>query len=229
MEKVIGRVKSLLALAKSDNPNEATAAMCAAQRLIDQHRLTVAEIEAKTKQVKEHAEFFDEPLCKGKLIANWKIRLASVLAVYNGCDTLTKRSHQKLSKRLVSSEIVIVGRLSDVQNVRFLFAWGLVEIQKISKRHCKGKGRKYYNSWYNGVVTGIDRQLERHKSSLEQMPVSQMALTRLDDRLNEAKELINKMFRVDINKSKLKCLESAYRNGIEAGENMNLPTKKSLP
>jgi hypothetical protein len=222
MEKVLERVKRLLALAKSDNPNEAANAMAVAQKLIDEHRLSVAEIEIRTNQQKEQAEaFFDEPLITGKIIPKWKIRLASILVKHNGCEMLSRRIPG-------NRKLIIFGRASDVENVRFLFAWATSELQRMSKRYCNGRGRGYYNSWYHGAVSGIDAQLTKWEIERASKPVSTMALVALDNRRSEAQKLIEKLIIVKKEKIKVKTDNEAFSKGYRVGKNLNLKPEKAL-
>jgi hypothetical protein len=222
---VIEKVKRLLALAKSDNEHEAANAMAMAQRLIQQHRLSVAELEAETGNATEQPEIHQEtPVISGKRIPKWKVRLFLALARHNGC------SHFHHGRRGADKHYVLVGRSSDVENVRFLFAYASSELTRISDLQCGGHGRSYRDSWYHGAVSGIDEQLKRAAES-ERATATSRALMVLDGRRSEAEALMNKSF--DIKTTKVRTRGNmdwgAYRAGKEVGNRMQIKPRKALP
>lgn len=222
---VIDKVKRLLALAKSDNEHEAANAMAMAQRLIQQHRLSVAELEAETGNATEQPQIHQEtPVISGKRIPKWKIRLFLALARHNGCE------HFHHGRRGADKHYVLVGRSSDVENVRFLFAYASSELTRIANIHCGGQGRSYRDSWYHGAVSGVDAQLKRASES-ERATATSRALMVLDGRRSEAEALMKKSFEVKTSKVKTRSDMNwrAYSAGKEVGNRMQIQPRKALP
>lgn len=146
---ILARVKKLLALATSSNPHEAATAAAQAQRLMDEHNLTVAHLDASDDPIGK------EPLdgnVRGRL-SSWRCSLAQRLADHNGAMALVS-----------GGEIRLAGRASDVAMVRSLYEYLVREIDRLVKRDAHGRGRGYANAFRHGAVYTIGRKLdeERH-------------------------------------------------------------------
>lgn len=123
--KIIERIRALLALA-SNNPSEAEAASAAARAaaLMAEHHLAQAEIEASGGETEADdigAEILEE---MGAQCATWKRVLLFGI------------------RRLFHVEIVALpgkvsafGRLSDVQTVRYMWAYLTQEIENLARRY----------------------------------------------------------------------------------------------
>ena len=86
--KVLNKIKKCLALAGSDNPNEAATAMRQAHALMEKHgvsshEITMADIGESTVKSKTMAR--DKP-------AQWEARLAAMVGRAFGCQMLVKRA-----------------------------------------------------------------------------------------------------------------------------------------
>jgi hypothetical protein len=79
MTPIITRIHKLLALAQSDNPNEAGIA-AQAQRLMDEHRLTESDLTIEDKILK-YIRLYGDPLHRR---SSWKEQLCSYVGRHNG-------------------------------------------------------------------------------------------------------------------------------------------------
>ena len=158
-EHIISKVQKLLRLAGANNsPEEAAAAASKAQDLIDQHNLTEALLAFDTAQpVDEEVVNFQTagaPLDSQKTQQTWRVRLASTLAKINGCRIY-----------LSGADIALVGRPSDAETVRYLYAYLTRETEQLADRHGKGMGRTWRNNFRLGVVDTITHKLhEQHRA-----------------------------------------------------------------
>lgn len=85
-DTALEKIKKLLSLAKSDNPNEAEAALRQARKLMDLHQLDTSDVHA--------SEAHEECLSTGvsKKAPAWMIRLAQTCAVAFGCEVICSTS-----------------------------------------------------------------------------------------------------------------------------------------
>lgn len=179
---VIERVKKLLALSKSDNANEAAAAMAVAQRLMSEHQIAEAELE--TCEPDERAQVEVDPLDVGGVtLAYWKGSLGCGLAKIHGCRAWTTRG------KTGAKVLVIVGRPSDVATVRYLYAWLVLETERLAQRNAMGGGRSYADSYRKGCVAGILAAMRQADSEVRATATGS-ALMRLDARRAECEALL---------------------------------------
>ena len=222
MDAIKAKISKLLAMATSENENEAALAMSLAQTLIEKHKLSLAELsDAEASLIDEEGIIKDEdPLFAGGRISTWKSTLAHYISKINGCK-LVKYTHQGHSvggER--GSKLVIFGRPSDIANTRFLLAYAIVQLTRLAPM---GRGKEYANSWYLGAVQGIWQQMEAAKRKV-QATASSYALVKLDRRDKEVDLFISG------NVGKLRKGSSshsninghAYNQGMAAGRNIDL-------
>jgi hypothetical protein len=118
---IIEKVQKLLALSKSCNANEAAAAAAVANRLIDQYRLSEADLDADVEGELEPIEEDSDYLYQSGKITAWKQTLVSILVKHYGCaywNDATYASGRKVTR------YKLVGKRSDVGIVRYMFATG---------------------------------------------------------------------------------------------------------
>ncbi|MFA4971485.1 MAG: DUF2786 domain-containing protein [bacterium] len=218
LSPVLDKVRKLLRLAQSSNENEAAAAMGAAQRLIDEHRLSVAELEASGQEPSEPMVEAGEVLMEGSRVATWKVRLMLALVKANGCSMWFSRPRYT---RVTTYQFV--GRKSDVESVKYLLAYALNELGRLAEAQCRGMGRSAFASWYLGAVAGIREKLEAAKQEVR-ATASTSALAVIDKRQGEAQAFREAL----TNGTKTVAVRSsisdacAYNRGLEAGRSLNL-------
>lgn len=147
--EAIAKVAKLLRLAQSNNPHEAALAASRAQEIMDRFKLQGGDIsldgEAKPNEPVQH--FVHDPLdVDGSAL--WKGRLGVTIAKQNQC---------KLYKS--GGTTCLIGRASDVNAVRYIYAWLVREIDRLAERDCKGCGRTYWNNFRHGAVETVCNRL----------------------------------------------------------------------
>lgn len=86
-DAVIEKIKKLRALAQSTNAHEAANAAAAAERLLQEHRLSEAELEANDVETVGGAEEDAAPVdTLGEKITRWKDLLLAALCRGHGCS-----------------------------------------------------------------------------------------------------------------------------------------------
>lgn len=159
-DEAISKVRKLLALAQSDNANEAANAAARAQEIMDKYSLQAAMLEMSdpASQPEEQVKEFADPLVSGKFIWRWKTVLAMHVSKVNGCTLYN-----------AGGAIKIIGRPSDAATVRYMFAYIVNEVERLGRRDCAGEGLTYSNNFKLGCVDTIGARLqEQHQKFGEQ-------------------------------------------------------------
>lgn len=159
-DQVLDKVRKLLRLGSSDNQNEAASAIAMAQRLMDEHAISVAQIELDDSKPAEREEIreYEEPLVFGTThLTTWKGRLCHVISQANGCKTY---------KRGGTGIVMLIGRATNAEKVRYLYHYCASEINRLTKAHARGNGRTYANNFRIGCVDAIEEAIKRERESL---------------------------------------------------------------
>lgn len=189
LEEAMDKVEKLLRLAESDNPNEAAAAAAQAQKILDRYEITKAMLEERGEEEpddEEVAVFRESPLHSATKfnLDKWRTRLAGIIAEHNMCDVI-------LSTGLTQKHIVVVGRPSDVEKVRYIFDWMFSETERLCKRDGRGQGRTWRNNYRHGVVDTIERKFdEAREEVIEELKdgATSTALIKVDKALQRMEE-----------------------------------------
>lgn len=160
-EEAVSKAAKLLRLATSDNPNEAALAAAKAQEIIDRFKLNADALngEPKADEPDEPIRNFENPLDGnpyGKA-STWRLRLASALARANQCRVWTR-----------GGAAMLVGRPSDAEAVRYLFAYLANEVDGLAKRDAAGNGKAWANNFRLGAVEAIQAKLVEQKKSTQE-------------------------------------------------------------
>ena len=218
--ELISKIRKLLALGNSEcNLNEASAAMQAAQALMDKYRITSAEIEAagnagedKEKPVKD-----EKPILEGARIFAWRKTLLSSIAKHNDCAHYFTHNHR-------DTRYYVFGRASDLEVMRSMFVYAETQVAFLCKRHCKGFGHVYAENWCTGAVAGIAEKLNEARKAA-QTNVSCTAMVLLRSRAEESRtEMYNQVHglrSVNIARHSQRD-QTAYNHGRVVGGMINL-------
>lgn len=150
MADVLDRLRKLLALAKSDNPHEASLAAELAQKLMVQHHLDEFALENADRPPEEPIEDQGaiEPERDGqpRRIPSWEVFLAGAVARSVDC-----RIYYTPGER-----ISVVGRKSDAQVARYLFMYLARAINRLADTFWKQEGDRRQGAarWKNGFRLG---------------------------------------------------------------------------
>jgi len=205
-ETVLDKVRKLLALAESDNPHEAALAAAKAQALMEEHAIATADLgEAGADEAIGEGELWAAP---GSTLPAWRGALASALAKVGGC--MVYRHGGRLQ---------LVGRPSDVEAVRVLFGLLAAEVERLTARLGRGRGRSFAHSFRLGVVIQIRREVEAaQRETRERMrgTVTSSALVVVDRRAREAQ--VHAQQAHHLGRSGYRSsVRGGYREGQQAG------------
>lgn len=154
------KLAKVLALTTSPNEGEAAAAMLHLQRLLKQHNLTVADLEAKG-QAKPEIQKRGYDLAKAAF--KWKLNLAECIAEFHYCYAIVNHNAKTVN---------FIGRPDNVEALEMLYGWLIEQIRQLSTRT-----RKEHIQTTNEHIDPLRWQLQFGLG----------VVSRLDDRLAEIK------------------------------------------
>ena len=226
MDMIRDKVRKLLQLATSDNQNEAALAMSMAQSLIDKYNLEM--IELSEKEVVKFEEIIEakEPLYVGGRIPGWKSILAGILARHNNCRIIIQKGMGGASSNR-ETHLKIYGRETDIDHVRYMFAYALDQLTRLSYIPCVGEGHRFKDSWYHGAVMGIKDKLDESKKEVLSNS-SQFTVNKYNQLGTDVDDFIkSKYSKLRSCKCNSKLDSSAFSNGRKTGREISLNNKHS--
>jgi hypothetical protein len=219
LSSVIGKVQKLLALSKSSNPNEAANAAAAANKLIDEYRLSEMDLSTEEQELDPMVEDDGYVYETGRIIP-WKSALVRNLAAHYGVAHFNDNHYPEGRK---VSRYKLIGRTSDIHIVRYMFTWLSVECQRLADTNAKGSGRVFVASYCEGFVQGVANQLRASRQEAKATATSS-AIIKLDARLQESQNFMYAQH--DLRKSKGKSFAQrdygAFAAGQQQGQNIHL-------
>lgn len=220
LQNIILKVQKLLELSKSSNVHESSAATGAANKLIDQYRLSAIDIATDSGESDPTVEDDSYIYETGRVIP-WKNVLIHVLTTHYGVANYNDVYFPEGRK---VSRFKLVGRSSDIQIVRYMFTWLTAECHRLANLQVKGQGRITVASYCEGFVTGISLQLRASRKEVQQTATSS-AIIKLDDRLQESKDFMYNKY-TDMKKvnyqTKSRLDTQAFAAGQQQGKNIHL-------
>jgi hypothetical protein len=169
LAKTIAKVRRLLEMSKhsansaTTNENEMRAAAAAADRIMQEHRISQAMLEqvgdVEAEPMIEHC------VAKGGRRTAWRETVLAALTTHYGCAWYLSSGRvggEYYGKGREGSKGVqsytVVGTKSDVEIVEYMYTYITNEIQRLCRWHTGGKGVKYALAWMVGCADGISRQ-----------------------------------------------------------------------
>ncbi len=160
-EKVLERIKKLLALATSSNEHEAAAAAAKAQELLLKHNLDESMLDDKEEESADFYSFIDK---------NY-VGVRGVLLHYICQATMCTEVLQSLAGG--HKKYYIFGKKENLEVVEYLY-WHL--IRQINHLSPKPLGGRISNSWRLGAVTTVGKRLTQTITEFQQASDATKAL-----------------------------------------------------
>jgi len=207
LQKVMQKVVQLRALAaRAGTQAEAETAAAQAESLIAKYQIDEASIvfPDAAESIEQH-----DPLWSGKLNETWRGSLCAGLSKDHGCAVVATREGNGTTYR-------IAGRKSDVEIVRYMFAWLTVEIERLAQRE---KGRADKTAFRCGAVTGALRAMrEARAEEVKASPAGASAALVLSNRSDESMNFLQKSLGGRFGSSRTsRVAVDAFRRGLSAG------------
>jgi uncharacterized protein DUF2786 len=185
---LIAKIQKLRALAQSANVHEAAAAAAAAEKLIQEHSLSEAELEVGAAGLDDPVLCEEAAVLPGRKLATWQTQLLVVLCQSYQCSGFYRRSVARngaLRSEEPGSRFMAYGRKQDVEMLRYQFAWFSAEVTRLALKFGQGQGRTYANSFRLGAVQAISASLFEARRAARNQASSQ-ALVLVDSRAEKA-------------------------------------------
>lgn len=227
---VIEKIKKLLSLANSSNEHEAALAAAHAQRLLAEHNLGMADIDASHKP--DTADRIEMEAAKN--LPKWVRYLSSGVCSAFDCQAIHHPANGKLT---------FIGVGADAQVAAYTFTFLLRTIKRLCSTYMKqhaglpmtARNRELMRqSYYLGAVSTITARLGEQKNST---PVTSSALVPVKDAL--IKQAMNEIGNIRTMRSRRSYVHSeAYFKGQKDGRQVGIqqgvehkrsPSKVLLP
>ena len=205
--KIIDKIKKLLALSKSSNENEAILAYQRAQELLTKHNISLDDIQVDIN-IKE------EVVWTGDKLEEWKFTLYSIIAHCNYCQLILRIFNNK------NHIYTLIGKIHNIVIVKEMYRYLLNTIERVSKEKAGQLNEKYektglmltdqaYESIKIGVVKGLSTRLLQQKAQMESGGIQK---TFEDDPIEETTAIvISKLYNEESEKIN-QYLNSKYEN-----------------
>jgi hypothetical protein len=176
IDKIIDRIQKLRALAESTNVHEAAAAAAAAQTLMDENRVSEAQLQAEGDVADEPVTDTDVLAATGfKTPVEWMTRLASGVAIANGCR-ISVRSSTRPSRygfrEGVAGKIRMWGQQKNLDAATYIFHMLRNEIERLASRYDAGSRGATISFKLGAAVEISERVVKAHKESMDKLGVA---------------------------------------------------------
>ena len=191
LSDIVHRVKKLYDLSRSTtSQNEASVAIRAAEKLLQEHRLSLAEIENHDASNLEQPSEDGERLDPGLRIASWKKYLLSTLCRHYGCT-----SYVGWVSGIQGGfwALRIIGCPTDVELCKLQYGHIKQQIDQLTAANASGRGRSYCDSYRKGMISAFGKYLESTRIQVRKAATT-TALVRLDQKAAEAKQKMQELY-----------------------------------
>jgi hypothetical protein len=225
-DSIIEKIRALRNLAqnKAATVEEAATAARLAELLIQKHAFAEADLEGAAPE-----GIVNDDNCLtdwGERQNVWQNILISALGKAYNCGIVFK--HNKSG----SPGLYAIGRPSDVELLRYQFAFFVVELTRLAHHLApstlkRGEGKRWHNSFYRGGVNAITESLKAVKQEARGQATSS-ALAVVDKHMNAIEALKSKLYPSSREVKMGGSVDpDAYRLGKQAGA--GLESKPALP
>jgi Protein of unknown function (DUF2786). len=227
-EHILSKIKLLRNLANSPNANEAASALAMADKLIAKYNISEEELASIADQPPKYGE--EELLFHSLSIVPWKQHLALACAKNFYCHII----QETLTPGVGDPEYkyYVYGEDEDVNSTKFVFHTLVKKINNLIDTKCIGRGPIYVDSYCQGVVEAVKRNIEMFGLDIPEVKVparpmqvtTEKVLNNGTSNLSTVKAEKDKPEKesIDISKSGLIKDVMAYFKGIEDGNKLHL-------
>lgn len=120
-DRIISKLRKILALTESPEENEAASAAAMLQRFLVEHNLSISDLEQKGAKA---AAITEGAIDLGKAAFNWKLDLAEEIAEHYFCVGIISRRRKT---------VTFAGRPDNVESLKMLYTWVIDQIKRLAK------------------------------------------------------------------------------------------------
>jgi hypothetical protein len=219
----LDKIKKLLSLTQSSNPNEAENARAMVDKLVAKYGVTEEELSSLEEKV-YYGE--DEKLFVTLGIVGWRQQLALAVATFFDC--------QIVQEELVPAEGIhqfnyyVYGDPDQVRDTQFVYHAFAKKIEKLADYKCLGRGDIYIDSYCEGVIDSVKWNIKMFgidlpdikrpiKKQEETLTIKPGAITKTSSEKDEPTDK-----RVDVNNQSLVKDVMAFYRGVDDGADLSL-------
>ena len=221
--ETLAKVKKLIALAASPNPNEAAAARAMADKFIAKYSITEEELASLDENV-YYGE--DEKLFISFGIVGWRQQLALCTATYFDCQIVQEETVP--TEGLHQFTYFVYGDDDQVWNAQFVYHAFAKKVEYLIDVKCQLRGPVYIDSYCEGVAEAIKNNIQMYgfdlpeiKKPLKKEEVQATPPTPTTLAPPKGKDEPTDK-RVDVNKNSFIKDIQAYFKGLDAGKTLSL-------
>lgn len=156
MEAHLTKIKLLLALTESPEPNEAAAAQARVDELVKKYSVSKEQLDALKN--KKELDLNDQLLFKVDQRLEWKAHLAFIIASKFDCSVM-----ECCMNADSSYHYFLFGSEETVPVVKSIYEEFELKVQGLITKFCYGLDQDYNESYGEGVVAGLSSMLEYMK------------------------------------------------------------------
>ena len=215
LEKVQKRIQKLLALAGSDNENEAASAAAQAHKLALKYNLSISQFQTEDQNGDDLIQtvFYES----GRL-ASWKGQLAFGVAKLFSCSVYIKKGNRY-------SGLTLVGTEADVSLSRVTIEYLFEVVDRLTKANAYGQGSAVSNGYRYGLVARLlvrlREQAKANEAELENE--GSEGVTALVLRKDQkVADFLSNMNLKKAKQSKARLDARAYDKGVKDADRVNL-------
>lgn len=224
-DDIIEKVKKLLALSESSNPNEAALAQARAAELMLKYSIDLSAIDTSDDQLQadEPVDIFVFEADEGNK-TTWKGSLAGSIATFFNCKIFWQ-----------GPSLMFVGRKSDNDSVKYLYKAIFNQIQELTEKfwikegiRSGTHGKTWKQSFRLGCVNTLQSRFAQQKTSIiQEYREKGTNLAIYDDLLIKVGQRVSKL---TLRASAPVSAKSgaAYRSGTVAGNSINIGGNQGL-
>jgi hypothetical protein len=203
---ILDKIKKLLALSTSSNPNEAALAAARAQELLMKHNLTMSQIETHGQESK-YCEAFVKT---GSRV--WRQLLLTAIAQSNFCDVVYNPQIKSAA---------LIGEPHNQEVVTYLYSYLVGQLEPMAATAYKLSGtrihaKSWLDSFYIGAVNSIDERLKAQKAEMEATSNACRSLVVVKDA--ELHAALRKFYPDIKTGAKKRVRQPGFYEGVEAGK-----------
>ena len=218
---IVTKARNLLALSKgNDNEHEAQNAIAALQKLLGQHRLTQADIEASQEDIGVMS--IGEILHKRELVHNW---VNVILCEHFRVRTIWIHRYdpRTATKSYVESgdwvQLEIIGKRGDLLMAEYVHGWLLATAERLTPAHLTK--RKERLDFQAGVVKGhYERLTADAKSEKATQPGRSTSMVHLED--EDLEDYFDRRYPSVRRSGSRRKVGAAFHDGVSKGRSLSM-------
>lgn len=225
-ETILNKIKLLLNLANSPNPNEAESARAMAEKLISKYNIT--EEELKSIQDKPNPFTNDNKLFDTIGLSSWRQQLALAIGKHFYCQIVQEKCVP--AQGIEQYNYYVFGDAEDIESVKFVYPAFTKKVDQLIDTKCIGRGPIYVTSYCEGVTEAIVNNIHWHgidlpelKSPSRAIPEEEVAPSeagKMQVHKEETKAPAEESVNVESQRDLIKDI-GAYFKGLDDGKNVS--------